>query len=104
MSFLINHHHHHHHRHRVAPDGKSRFHVASTHSPAVLVVLLNVVVVLDDVTASVTATAAAPGSIITVHFIAVALCAPGAIHALRRGEAELHNEWKLGTWGRVQSW
>lgn len=39
--------------------------------------------------------------IITVHFLAVALCAPGAVHAFRRGEAELHNEWKLGTYGRV---
>lgn len=40
--------------------------------------------------------------IITVHFLNAALGGPGAVHALRRGEAQLHNEWKLGTYGRVR--
>lgn len=41
--------------------------------------------------------------IITVHFLTVAaLGAPGAVHALRRAEAQLHNERELGTYGRVR--
>ena len=35
--------------------------------------------------------------IVAVHFVAVALGGPGAVHALRRGEAQLHDKGELGT-------